>query len=196
MKSKHLMILFGFLFIPFSLFADMAVISGRVIDAETRQSLPGAVVSIPDLRLSTVTNGDGEFTFKNVPDRGRFLAEVRFIGYRTITQTIDFSSVGDLEFSLHPSTLEAKEVVITGSAFSTDERKNSTNVTAVGKAELVDRPATNLIDAISRVPGVSQVTTGAAVSKPVIRGLSYNRVVTLANGTKQEGQQWGDEHGV
>ena len=34
------------------------------------------------------------------------------------------------------------------------------------------------------------------ISKPVIRGLGYNRVITLVNGIKQEGQQWGDEHGI
>src|SRR5690606_7013429 len=30
----------------------------------------------------------------------------------------------------------------------------------------------------------------------VIRGLGYNRIVTLWNGIRQEGQQWGDEHGI
>ena len=53
-----------------------------------------------------------------------------------------------------------------------------------------------LIDAISRQPGVSQVSTGPAVSKPVIRGLGYNRVVVINDGVRQEGQQWGDEHGI
>lgn len=196
MRTKHLYLLFGFLFIYLSVAAHTSTITGRVIDASNKQSLPGAVVSIPDLRISTVTDKDGRFFLKNVPDKGRFLAEVRFIGYRTLTQTVDFSTAQDLEFILYPSVLEAKEVVVTGSAFSTDDRKNSTNVTAVGKADLLNRPSTNLIDAISKVPGVAQVTTGASVSKPVIRGLSYNRVVTLANGTKQEGQQWGDEHGI
>src|SRR5690606_22597209 len=73
---------------------------------------------------------------------------------------------------------------------------NSTSVTTVGKSELTGRPSSNIIDAISHVPGVSQITTGAAVSKPVIRGLGANRIITLSNGVKQEGQQWGDEHGI
>ncbi len=45
-------------------------------------------------------------------------------------------------------------------------------------------------------PGVSQVTTGAGISKPVIRGLGWNRVVVISDGIRQEGQQWGDEHGI
>ena len=56
---------------------------------------------------------------------------------------------------------------------------------------------TNLIEAIVKgVPGVTAVTTGPNVSKPFIRGLGYNRVLTLYDGLRQEGQQWGDEHGI
>ena len=57
-------------------------------------------------------------------------------------------------------------------------------------------PATNIVDAVAKLPGVSQVSTGSGISKPVIRGLGYNRVVVVADGVRQEGQQWGDEHGV
>ncbi|HEY0769281.1 MAG TPA: TonB-dependent receptor plug domain-containing protein, partial [Sphingobacteriaceae bacterium] len=196
MKLRSFYILIFSLFSQLAFSSDLVVLSGRVIDAQTREPLPGAVVSIPDLRLSTITNDNGDFTFRNTPLKGKLLIEIRFIGYKTLSKTVDFSIPSVFEFAMIPTVMEAKEVVITGSAFSTDERTNSTSVTAVGKAELLNRPSSNLIDAISRVAGVSQVTTGSAVSKPVIRGLSYNRVLTLVNGTKQEGQQWGDEHGI
>ncbi|MDO5446930.1 MAG: TonB-dependent receptor [Prevotellaceae bacterium] len=55
---------------------------------------------------------------------------------------------------------------------------------------------TNIVDAIKLQPGVSQISTGASISKPVIRGLGYNRVVVVEQGIRQEGQQWGDEHGL
>lgn len=54
----------------------------------------------------------------------------------------------------------------------------------------------NLVDAIAHQPGLSQITTGVGISKPVIRGLGYNRVVVMEQGIRQEGQQWGDEHGL
>ncbi|HEY1005596.1 MAG TPA: TonB-dependent receptor [Sphingobacteriaceae bacterium] len=189
-------VLLGIILYTFPASAEMTEIQGRITDARTHEPLPGAIVSIHDLRLTALADRNGEYILKNVPDRGRFLVEVRFLGYRTVTETIDFSTAGSHDFALQASVLEAKEVVITGSAFSSDDRKNSTSVTAMGKADLLARPANNIIDAIARMPGVSQITTGAAVSKPVIRGLSYNRVVTVADGTKQEGQQWGDEHGL
>lgn len=196
MNPKYLLVLLGIFLYTLPVCAEMTEIRGRITDARTKEPLPGAVISIHDLRLTALADRNGDYILKNVPDRGRFLVEVRFIGYRTVTETIDFSVGGNFDFALQPSVLEAREVVITGSAFSSDDRKNSTSVTAMGKADLLARPANNIIDAISRMPGVSQITTGAAVSKPVIRGLSYNRVVTVADGTKQEGQQWGDEHGL
>ena len=55
---------------------------------------------------------------------------------------------------------------------------------------------TNLVDIISRQPGMSQISTGAGIGKPVIRGLGYNRIVVVDQGIRQEGQQWGDEHGL
>ena len=176
--------------------ADVAEIKGKVTDAQTKSPLPGATVFIPDLRQSALSNENGTFTFKNVPAHGRFLVQVSYIGYKTITRMVDFASPQAFDFALQASVIEGREVVITGSPSSSDNRKNSTSVATVSKAELLRHPSTNLIDAISRVPGVSQVTTGPAISKPVIRGLSYNRVVTLDNGVKQQGQQWGDEHGV
>ena len=56
--------------------------------------------------------------------------------------------------------------------------------------------SSNIIDAISKVPGVNALTTGPNVSKPFIRGLGFNRILTLYDGVRQEGQQWGDEHGI
>ena len=55
---------------------------------------------------------------------------------------------------------------------------------------------TNMVDAISHLPGLAQISTGSGISKPVIRGLGYNRVVVVDQGIRQEGQQWGDEHGL
>ncbi|MBL0145533.1 MAG: TonB-dependent receptor plug domain-containing protein [Chitinophagaceae bacterium] len=54
----------------------------------------------------------------------------------------------------------------------------------------------NLIESISKIGGVATLASGPAISKPVIRGLGYNRVLTINDGVRQEGQQWGDEHGI
>jgi iron complex outermembrane receptor protein len=64
------------------------------------------------------------------------------------------------------------------------------------RADLIGTSSTNIINTLVHIPGVTAVTTGPAISKPFIRGLGYNRVVTVNDGIRQEGQQWGDEHGI
>ncbi|GAA4808321.1 TonB-dependent receptor [Olivibacter ginsenosidimutans] len=173
----------------------LAQLSGKVVDSETGNVLQGATISIPDLRITVTSNQSGTFTFRNVPSKGRFLVEVSYIGYENHTQVLDLGSNEPVTFQLKPTAIETQEVVVTGTVSSGSNKRNSTSVSIVGKDELL-APSTNLIDALAKVPGVSQVTTGPSISKPVIRGLSYNRVVTIDNGIKQEGQQWGDEHGI
>jgi len=197
MKRFQLVIAVLFLFLSVRMSAAVLIqFKGKVIDAETQQGLPGAVISIPDLRVSAITNADGEFTLKNIPGQGSFLVQIRYMGYETMSKMVDFANLDTNSFSLKQSVIEGREVVITGTATSSSSRKNSTSISTVSKAELLSHPSTNLVDALSRVPGVSQITTGNGISKPVIRGLSGNRVLTLNNGVKQQGQQWGDEHGL
>lgn len=51
-------------------------------------------------------------------------------------------------------------------------------------------------DALRQVPGLSQITTGPGISKPVIRGLYGNRIQTVLLGLRFDNQQWQDEHGL
>lgn len=88
------------------------------------------------------------------------------------------------------------EVVVTGVTGSARMREIPAPVNVVSHESLRARQSTNIIDAICRQPGVSQLSTGGGISKPVIRGLGYNRVLVVSDGIRQEGQQWGDEHGV
>ena len=88
------------------------------------------------------------------------------------------------------------EIVVTGITGTQRLRDASAPFSVVSPAELHSSTGSNLIDAISRHPGLSQISTGSGISKPVIRGLGYNRVVVVDQGIRQEGQQWGDEHGL
>jgi len=88
------------------------------------------------------------------------------------------------------------EVVVTGLTGAAALKNTPAPISVVTQKELSRTPATNIIDAVAHLPGVAQITTGGGISKPVIRGLGYNRVVVVNDGIRQEGQQWGDEHGV
>ena len=92
--------------------------------------------------------------------------------------------------------LELKEIVVTGLAGDAKMKEMSAPVSVVRPADLAARASGNIISAIAAEPGVSEITTGGGISKPVIRGMGYNRVVVVSDGIRQEGQQWGDEHGI
>ena len=92
--------------------------------------------------------------------------------------------------------LQLNELTVTGVTGDTKLKHATTPVSIVTPQMLRATASTNIIDAIAHQPGVSQLTTGSSISKPIIRGLGYNRVVVLSEGVRQEGQQWGDEHGI
>ena len=92
--------------------------------------------------------------------------------------------------------LKLNDLIVTGVTGDTKLKHATAPVSIVTPQILHSTASTNIIDAIAKQPGVSQITTGSGISKPIIRGLGYNRVVVMSEGVRQEGQQWGDEHGV
>jgi iron complex outermembrane receptor protein len=171
-------------------------LTGTVTDKATGKAIAGASISIPDLRMGAATDQNGKYTVNNLP-RGIYLVQVSHIGYATFDQQVDFSKISTLDVQLSASSIEAGEVVITGVSKATEIKRDPVPMVAVGKSFIDQRAAAgNVIDEIANLPGVSAVTTGPNVSKPFIHGLGYNRVVTAEDGIRQEGQQWGDEHGI
>jgi len=92
--------------------------------------------------------------------------------------------------------LKLNDLVVTGVTGDTKLKNSTAPISLVTARDLRATPATNVIDAIARQPGMAQLSTGGGISKPIIRGLGYNRVVVMSDGVRQEGQQWGDEHGI
>ena len=195
---KKLVTLAAILFASQIVFAQSRIrtqLSGKITDAKTGEPLQGASVVIADSRMGTTTNNEGVFTLNNVPS-GHTIIDVSYAGYETVVDHIDITRNNQVNFQLKRSIREYEGVTVTGVAGATSIRKTPIPITRINKSELLATPSTNIIDALSHQPGVTQLSTGPAISKPVIRGLGYNRLVTINDGVRQEGQQWGDEHGV
>ena len=170
------------------------VLSGKITDEKTAAPVAGATVYIPDLKSGAITGADGKYTIKNLP-RGTFLAVASLVGYASQTREIHTRESTIADFNLTPSAVELHEVIVTGVTSATEQKSNPVPVNIVKNKEILENSFTNIIDAISGTPGVSQMTLGPNISKPFIRGLGYNRVVTVNDGVRQEGQQWFDEFG-
>ncbi|OQP68552.1 TonB-dependent receptor [Niastella populi] len=172
------------------------VFSGKITDAKTGEILPGASIYIHDLKKGTISNDKGEFRIGNL-NAGNYLVEITYRGYSSIIENIRINGDTQKDFALKEAVVENEEVTVTGVSSATRIRQSPQPVDVLKKEQLFNVSSTNAIDALSKtVPGVSGLSTGPAITKPFIRGLGYNRVVTINDGVRQEGQQWGDEHGI
>lgn len=199
--SLHNIILMRFrlFFIVFLLATSSAYaqfrVSGNVTDSLTGHPLGGAVVHFTDHNRFAVCDTGGYYLFANVKP-GTYLLELSSAGFKSRVVKIKVDTSITLDFSLLPAVSELSEVVVTGVSRSTEIRQTPVIIKTVDKKFFRQHTGTNLIDMLSGIPGINSISTGPFVSKPVIRGLGYNRVITLNNGIRQEGQQWGDEHGI
>ncbi|MDP4272166.1 MAG: TonB-dependent receptor, partial [Bacteroidota bacterium] len=175
--------------------AEKAMLTGKVTEAATGNSLPGVTIYFPDLKVGTVTDINGNYRIMNLPNN-KVLIQVQYLNFRTIIESIDLTKTTVKNFALEHTVTELNEVVVTGLSKAGEQKRTPTPISVVPKLLLLQNSSSNIIDAIASQPGVSQITTGTGISKPVIRGLGYNRVVVVNDGIRQEGQQWGDEHGI
>ena len=173
-----------------------STLSGRITDQKSGNPLSGASIIIHEAKTGAISNEGGYFVSPEIPS-GKYLVEINYQGYGTLIQNIEISGKTVLNFTMQETVVEHEEVTVTGVASATRTKLSAQPISIVKRSDLIQSASTNIIDALSKmVPGVSSLGTGPAISKPIIRGMGYNRVVTVHDGVRQEGQQWGDEHGI
>ena len=170
-------------------------LSGTITEKGKITGIPGASVYIPDLKLGVVADSDGHYVFRSIPT-GTYLIEFHSVGYKILTKNVTISGPTVLNVELADEFIEENPVVVTGLSKATQIKRSPIPIVAINHDFINTNLSTNIIDAIAKVPGVNALTTGPNISKPFIRGLGYNRILTLYDGVRQEGQQWGDEHGI
>lgn len=198
MKVFHLIIIY--LISISALFANEIstgknILSGTVSDKLTGENLTGVNIYLPELKKGAITDNEGRYTINNLPSI-KTTVQITYIGHQPIVRTIDLSETSTFDFVMEESNARIKEVVVTALTGNSLIERTPSPISLVSKGSLLRHSSSNIIDALAMEPGMSQITTGNAISKPVIRGLGYNRVVVVNDGVRQEGQQWGDEHGI
>jgi len=157
------------------------------------QALPGCVVEIAATERGTVTDNFGKFNL-TVTKNSRLI--ISFVGYESDTLVIE-DVKRPYEVLLTPNHQILAEVVVTAMSRATLMKENPIAISAVSSASIDRAVENNIIDALAKnTPGLSALKTGPNISKPFIRGMGFNRVLTLYDGVRQEGQQWGGEHGL
>ena len=157
--------------------------------------IPGASVYAPDLHKGTLTDSIGKYALSGLPI-GKITIVASYAGNKTWTgQAAILAGDNTLNIALDPQIHEMDEVIVS-TAFNRLQSQNVMKVEHATLKSLQQQGITTLADGVSTIPGVSQVSTGASIGKPVIRGLSGNRVLVYTQGVRLENQQFGEEHGL
>lgn len=171
----------------FQLKGKVAAEDGRVVE--------GATVFLHEANSVQLTDSEGKFEFSSLKP-GNYHLHLNRIGF--VASQVDIKLQGNLEmtFLMQETHVELRQAVIEESMFKSGQNESSQSVSMVDKEFLLKNGDFSLMKMLESVPGVSSINTGTGISKPVIRGMSFNRVLVAENGIKQEGQQWGGDHGL
>ena len=170
-------------------------LSGTIEDASDHSMLEQANVYFPRLEKGTVTNADGTFTIENLP-LGNYKLLVSLLGFKTYSTSANITiGKNTILIELTPSAIEMEEVIVS-TPFHKLQRENVMKVEHAKVSEFKAKGAITLSDGITSMPGVESISTGEGIGKPIIRGLSANRVLVYTQGIRMENQQFGDEHGL
>jgi len=192
---RHLAFLFLSILLGHASLRAQSVLKGNVRELGTGAPVPAVHVYIPELSMGTLSDQGGGFVLlTNV--KGRFTVQLTRLGYESGFAVVDLDAdTVRLNIDLRPGLMELKDADVVGTQVSAP-RSTSRTVTTLTAEEMRERGSLSVSDAVAKLPGVTQLTTGAGISKPVIRGLAGNRVQVNMLGQRFDNQQWQDEHGL
>jgi len=187
MQKRLSLTLTGLIAVLFSLRAQ---ISGVVVDQEGER-LAGATVQLLPDSLVEATGVDGEFSFPNASE-GSYTLLASYIGYQTGRVKV---RPGTKPVKL---TLLQREELLETVVVTEEHAKQEMSLAADHFSErlLEENRQGTFAKSIEKLPGISAINVGVGIAKPVIRGLSSNRIIVNQQGIKQESHQWGADHGL
>lgn len=169
-------------------------IIGTISD-KNNKPLSNVIVSVPEIHSETISDENGKYVLNNIP-KGNIKIIFSLIGYATQPSTISLSDAEIIQnITLEESIVHMDEVIIS-TVFNKLQSQNVMKVEHETLKSLQQKGTATLIEGLATIPGVSQVSTGTSIGKPVIRGLSGNRVLVYSQGVRLENQQFGAEHGL
>ncbi len=187
------------LFVLFSVHFSYSqnTISGTVKEQATNNPLSNVFVYVSELNKGVITDASGNYSV-NIEAKGLFHVQFSHLGFESVVQEVLVDKdvqTPNLEVTLKSQSIKINEIVVTD-AFENDQKENIFKVEVVDKDDIQKVGGFTVMDVLNKIPGVEATTTGTLISRPVIRGLSSNRILTVIDGVRFETQQWDDEHGI
>jgi TonB-dependent receptor len=188
MKNLYLTV---FLFLlALSGHAQKAIISGKVLDADDKMPLAGAMIQIVGENKYTISDYNGRFELLNITP-GTYKVQLKYIGYTGITHEVVVTEGKNnvVDFIVKSATTELNEVVVgdnlKGQAKALNQQKHNKNIGNVISSDQVGRfPDANVGDALKRVPGVTMQNDQGEARNIIIRGLAPSLNSVTLNGDR------------
>lgn len=165
------------------------ILTGHVEDTDTKDRLHAATVFIKEIDKQIVTDNNGDFIFEGLC-AGDYTIQVSHINCETVQKKITVAKNFHIDIFLPHEKNTLAEVRVE----SVKETSNTGFKKELSGKALQETRGMSLSEAFGRINGVTILQTGSTISKPIIHGLHSNRILTINNGVRQEGQQWGNEH--
>lgn len=162
-------------------------ISGKITD-ERKNPLTGVRVKIDD--NESFTDSSGYFHFPSLK-KGTYVFHLFLDGFNEKVEEVEAHQNQILHFTLSRNILVLEETLISHSHKTTVQNSETLN-----REFLYFEYSGSLAKSLEKIPGIQAMEIGSGTSKPIIRGLGFNRILVAENGIKQEGQQWGADHGL
>ena len=191
MRRLQNVLLFSFLLLPFlSKAQDCTLsISGNVADESTGIPMAYGTIYVEELQTGVASDSLGNFSLSKLC-QGDYHLRFNHIGCETRSVFISLQKDTVISINMHHYNELIDEVEI-HDHHSEHETAASTSINKEDIAEIANKDLSEMLESMT---GVSSIKSGAGVSKPVVHGLSGNRVTILNNGLAQSGQQWGNDH--
>jgi iron complex outermembrane recepter protein len=169
--------------------------SGSVID-ENNAAIPGVALHFSPDNQSVSSGPDGKFVIKGLTP-GHILITAHYLGYEIYSDTVFLKKdKKNYVARMIPVAYDLGTVTISGDRAEISRRQETINIETVDSKFISKSLGGDVMKTLSRLPGISSIDIGSGQSKPVIRGLGFNRVVVAESGIKHEAQQWGADHGL
>ena len=171
---KKVLIFCGVIFTS-SLWAQHSI-SGKVTDAQTGESIPGVNVYISELSSGGVTDIDGKYQLRKLPNK-ELVIKYSFVGYQSVYKKVKLKDK-DLvvDVALEMMVIQGQEVVVSGN-FTGAQHQSTIKINTVSKKILTESGSTSLVASLAEVPGVDLISNGPGIGTPVIRGLSTSNIL-------------------
>ena len=166
---------------------------GRVVDT-SGAPLAGVRVVVTELARTHLTGDDGRFRFGAVTE-GRYTLSFSRVGLAPESRRVVVAD-GDrvVDVTMRPSRIQLAAVQVTATPAATRAQESPQPIAVLEGPELRATQGAALGETLEMVPGVRSLSMTTGIGKPVIRGMTHYRVVTLDNGQRTETQAWGHDH--